>query len=92
MEFQPECVAGEMREYQLEGLKWLVARFDDGINTILADEMVRAVRTDALGHTCLLLLLVPAAGRHCSRSHPQICLLHSAATNRVDDGITAILA
>ena len=41
MEFQPESVVGEMREYQLEGLKWLVARFDDGINTILADEMVR---------------------------------------------------
>ena len=40
VEFQPESVAGEMREYQLEGLKWLVARFDDGINTILADEMV----------------------------------------------------
>ena len=41
VEFQPESVVGEMREYQLEGLKWLVARFDDGINTILADEMVR---------------------------------------------------
>ena len=40
VEFQPESVVGEMREYQLEGLKWLVARFDDGINTILADEMV----------------------------------------------------
>jgi len=42
VEFQPESVAGEMREYQLEGLKWLVARYDDGINTILADEMVCA--------------------------------------------------
>ncbi len=44
VEFQPESVVGEMREYQLEGLKWLVARFDDGINTILADEMVRVRR------------------------------------------------
>jgi len=43
VEFQPESVAGEMREYQLEGLKWLVARYDDGINTILADEMVRSI-------------------------------------------------
>ena len=43
MEFQPESVGGEMREYQLEGLKWLVARYDDGINTILADEMVRGL-------------------------------------------------
>jgi SWI/SNF-related matrix-associated actin-dependent regulator of chromatin subfamily A member 5 len=28
-----------MREYQLEGLQWLVAKFDHGINAILADEM-----------------------------------------------------
>jgi hypothetical protein len=41
VEFQPACITGEMREYQLEGLRWLVARYDDGLNAILADEMVR---------------------------------------------------
>lgn len=42
VEFQPEGVTGgEMREYQLAGLRWLVDRFDDGVNAILADEMVR---------------------------------------------------
>lgn len=39
---QPECVVGPMRDYQLEGLRWLVSRVgDSGVNAILADEMVR---------------------------------------------------
>lgn len=32
-----------MREYQVEGLRWMVSRLADaGVNAILADEMVRA--------------------------------------------------
>ena len=32
-----------MREYQVEGLRWMVSRLgDSGVNAILADEMVRA--------------------------------------------------
>ena len=39
---QPQCVVGPMRDYQLEGLRWLVSRVgDSGVNAILADEMVR---------------------------------------------------
>ena len=30
-----------MREYQLAGLNWLIRLYDNGINGILADEMVR---------------------------------------------------
>jgi SNF2 family DNA or RNA helicase len=30
-----------MRDYQLAGLQWLVDRWDDGVSTILGDEMVR---------------------------------------------------
>ena len=56
VEFQPESVAGEMREYQLEGLKWLVARYDDGINAILADEMVRRHTTGTARSTSNLYL------------------------------------
>lgn len=42
MDAQPECVTGPMREYQMEGLRWLVQRVGDaGVNAILADEMVR---------------------------------------------------
>lgn len=29
-----------MREYQVQGLQWLVRQYDHGINAILADEMV----------------------------------------------------
>jgi SNF2 family DNA or RNA helicase len=36
-------VQGTMRNYQLEGLNWLIKLYDNGINGILADEMVRDV-------------------------------------------------
>ena len=31
---------GEMRDYQLRGLNWLISLYENGINGILADEMV----------------------------------------------------
>ena len=38
---QPSCIKfGQMREYQLQGLNWLIHLYDNGINGILADEMV----------------------------------------------------
>lgn len=38
---QPSVIAnGTMREYQLQGLNWLIHLYDNGINGILADEMV----------------------------------------------------
>ena len=36
---QPSCITGEMREYQLEGLNWLIGLYDKQISGILADEM-----------------------------------------------------
>lgn len=37
---QPKCIInGEMRDYQLEGLSFLVSMFDNGLSAILADEM-----------------------------------------------------
>ena len=40
---QPSCIKfGQMREYQLQGLNWLIHLYDNGINGILADEMVRS--------------------------------------------------
>jgi SNF2 family DNA or RNA helicase len=32
---------GKMRDYQLQGLNWMVSLHHNGINGILADEMVR---------------------------------------------------
>jgi hypothetical protein len=29
-----------MRDYQIQGLNWLISLFENGINGILADEMV----------------------------------------------------
>lgn len=38
---QPSVIKfGTMREYQLQGLNWLIHLYDNGINGILADEMV----------------------------------------------------
>ncbi|XRB05303.1 SWI/SNF-related matrix-associated actin-dependent regulator of chromatin subfamily A member 5 [Pycnococcus provasolii] len=36
---QPTCVTGKMREYQLQGLNWMIHLYDNGVNGILADEM-----------------------------------------------------
>ncbi|KAL4421455.1 hypothetical protein ABPG75_010746 [Micractinium tetrahymenae] len=39
VERQPDCLEASLREYQLEGLRWLVSMWDHGTNCILADEM-----------------------------------------------------
>lgn len=31
---------GKMRDYQLRGLNWMISLYENGINGILADEMV----------------------------------------------------
>jgi hypothetical protein len=39
---QPSILTGgTLREYQMQGLNWLIHLYDNGINGILADEMVR---------------------------------------------------
>lgn len=35
----PKCFVGELKEYQLKGLRWLDNLYEQGINGILADEM-----------------------------------------------------
>lgn len=40
LQVQPSVVSGgKMRDYQLQGLNWLIHLYDNGINGILADEM-----------------------------------------------------
>jgi hypothetical protein len=34
-------IVGKMRDYQLAGLNWLIRLYENGINGILADEMVQ---------------------------------------------------
>lgn len=38
-EATPPYIKGEMRDYQLRGLNWLISLYERGINGILADEM-----------------------------------------------------
>ena len=40
LQVQPSIIShGKLREYQLQGLNWLIHLYDNGINGILADEM-----------------------------------------------------
>eukprot|EP00798_Chlamydomonas_sp_ICE-L_P018351 gene18351-24816_t len=40
LQIQPSIISGAvMREYQMQGLNWLIHLYDNGINGILADEM-----------------------------------------------------
>jgi DNA helicase INO80 len=39
---QPKLLACTLKEYQLKGLNWLANLYEQGINGILADEMVIA--------------------------------------------------
>jgi hypothetical protein len=54
---QPSIITGgTLREYQMQGMNWLIHLYDNGINGILADEMVRALmvrhaRTHQLNRT-----------------------------------------
>ena len=35
-----DIVNGKMRDYQIRGLNWMISLYENGINGILADEMV----------------------------------------------------
>lgn len=46
----PNLVGGTLKPYQLEGLRWLVTLYENGLSGILADEM-------GLGKTIQVLLV-----------------------------------
>ena len=52
---QPAVIKhGTMRDYQMQGLNWLIHLYDNGINGILADEMVScAPLTACLYRRCI---------------------------------------
>lgn len=35
-----DIVGGKLRDYQIRGLNWMISLYENGINGILADEMV----------------------------------------------------
>ena len=60
---QPSVIkGGQMREYQMQGLNWLIHLYDNGINGILADEMVGL-------RTCVLMPQPATAVATCQ--HPR---------------------
>jgi SNF2 family DNA or RNA helicase len=40
LSFLSDVKGGEMRDYQIRGLNWMISLYENGINGILADEMV----------------------------------------------------
>ena len=53
---QPAVIKhGIMRDYQMQGLNWLIHLYDNGINGILADEMVCCLPSTAcMHHICIV--------------------------------------
>lgn len=49
---------GEMRDYQIRGLNWLVSLQHNGINGILADEMVGYFSITLFFHNFLFVNLI----------------------------------
>ena len=60
---QPKEIGVEMREYQVRGLRWLVAMHDVGVNAILADEM-------GLGKTLQVCAIARRLGHRTTRTTP----------------------
>ena len=61
---QPSSCLASLREYQLAGLRWLVALHDHGLNGILADDMGlgKTVQVGGARLCCAGLLLGVAVG------------------------------
>lgn len=53
---QPTMLTCQLKEYQLKGLNWLANLYEQGINGILADEMVRSYGfVHVVGHFMLTM-------------------------------------
>lgn len=77
LEVQPACLSGgQLRDYQLDGLNWLVYSWSCASNCILADEMVWGTPTCIFPH-CLpphaVFLLEPTSLMSCPSRPAAIC-------------------
>ena len=48
-----DIINGSLRDYQVRGLNWLISLYENGINGILADEMVCIVHLSRHNHHVL---------------------------------------
>jgi SWI/SNF-related matrix-associated actin-dependent regulator of chromatin subfamily A member 5 len=65
---QPKCIMGAMRDYQLEGLNWMIGLHHNGLNGILADEM-------GLGKTLQTISLIAYCFEYQANLGPHIVLV-----------------
>jgi len=61
---QPDSIKAVLREYQLEGLRWMVRMFDDGCSCILADEMGLGKTLQSIAFLACLHEMRGVAGPH----------------------------
>jgi SWI/SNF-related matrix-associated actin-dependent regulator of chromatin subfamily A member 5 len=51
----PYIKSGELRDYQVRGLNWMISLYENGINGILADEMGLGKKQDIFSQVLILL-------------------------------------
>ena len=61
---QPESIKAVLREYQLEGIRWMTRMFDDGCSCILADEMGLGKTLQSISFLACLHEMRGAKGPH----------------------------
>lgn len=67
--------AGEMRDYQVRGLNWMISLYENGINGILADEMGCVINLFSIQlyiyhfNTMNFILFFSVLVKHCKQSH-----------------------
>ncbi|KAL5289195.1 SMARCA5 family protein [Megaselia abdita] len=67
-EVSPAFIAGEMRDYQIRGLNWMISLYENGINGILADEM-------GLGKTLQTISLLGYLKHYKNQAGPHIVIV-----------------
>jgi SWI/SNF-related matrix-associated actin-dependent regulator of chromatin subfamily A member 5 len=70
----PPFIEGEMRDYQVEGLNWLVSLHENGISGILADEM-------GLGKTLQTIAFLGYLKHHCDIKGPHLIAVPKSTLN-----------
>ena len=58
----PSMINGEMRPYQLEGLEWMVRKFEEGANGIMGDEMGLGKTLQTIAFLAYIQQMNPAFG------------------------------
>ena len=57
-------MVGDMRDYQLRGVRWLISLYQNGLNGILADQMGLG-KTVSFLYLCCTMGIAPMYTSHC---------------------------